>query len=247
MRKIESEELKYKCNVCTEAYVRQDILDRHTRAEHPEQSGCYCQFCYVNLNPKDKRKGENQRLEKHKNLIHSELSEEDFKTGIDFRELKYDCQKCDKKFLTENSSLFHKYSCHINSDQNRCSLCDMDFEASNSTKPAYSTLKYHIENIHTGQELKALDEDFQEHKLKYKCTKCDTHFLTENILKYHTSYSHREDKKCPSCDETFPWRKNRAHTMKVHMEENHPVKEIAGNETVNNFMRVFQNFTPADR
>ena len=229
LRKIEFDELVFKCKGCTLSFAREHFLEYHVARKHPELSKNYCKFCY--FCPKN--------ISHHRERVHGEFSEEDFTKEIDFKMLTFDCCLCDKKFYTENSSLFHKIVRHLDTQQTQCSLCLVDFKV---TKGHTRCLKVHIETVHTIEEIKFMNKTDQEVDHPFACEKCNGKFLTKKIWQYHLQYSHKEDKRrdlqCEVCEEKFVWSGDRAKLMREHMRTKHQVNS-KNNETVFNFMKIF--------
>ena len=229
LRKIELDELIFKCKGCSLSFAREHILEYHIGRKHPELSKNYCKFCY--FCPKN--------ITHHKERVHKELSEEDFTKEIDFKMLNFDCPSCDKKFYTENSAHFHKIVRHFDSQQNQCSLCLVDFKIQ---KKHHNALKVHLEAVHTIEELKLFNKPMKEVDQPFSCEKCTGKFLNKNILRYHLQFGHKEDKRrdlqCEICEENFVWSGARVQLMRDHMRDKHQVTSKS-NETVVNFMKIF--------
>ena len=69
---------------------------------------------------------------------------------------------------------------------NYCNLCRVDFKWG-------TNFRYHMENFHFSKvEMDAFGMKQNEEDLVHECSTCNKKFLTENILKYHSSYFHKE-------------------------------------------------------
>ena len=120
----------------------------------------------------------------------------------------------------------------------KCDLCMVNFKQKN-----FQGFTEHIQNIHTIEELQSLEKKSEETEKRFSCEKCGHSFMTENIQKYHLQYSHREDKRrdlqCEMCEESFVWSRDRARVMREHMRLSHQVTSASNNDTVVNFMKIF--------
>ena len=240
-RKIELDELKHRCKHCEQVFARDSILKYHVKFKHQTESGNYCKLCYVSI-----RK---EHVVKHRNSIHSDVSEDVFKSEINFKMLKIDCNLCDKKFLTENSQLYHQFVGHISPGTTKCKLCDQDFKNLNKkTSKVHSLLRGHLARRHCSiKEIQLYNEDITKSESEYHCSKCKKSFPSENILNYHIDSCHKEgskrDLQCQICSKNFAWAfgSNRTLLMKNHMKEEHKISGQSGNETVFNFMKVFND------
>ena len=235
LRKIEPDELKYNCTHCEQVFARDSILKYHIKLKHKEEAENFCKFCYLVV--------KKDHIKSHREKIHSDIPEQMFSMEVDFKLLKFNCSLCDKKFLTENSLIYHKFLGHIKKGENRCRLCMEEFKVSNSHHTPSSLLRAHFENIHSNvEEMKVYHVEFPKSELKYQCKKCSKSFFTENILKYHSSYGHKKDDlQCQVCNMNFTWSTDRSQLMKNHMKKEHEVGVKSGNETVFNFMKVFHD------
>ena len=178
LRKIELDELVFKCKACTLSFARDHFLEYHIGRKHPELSKNYCKFCYLC----------SKNISQYRERVHGEVSEEDFTKEIDFKNLRFDCSLCHKKFFTENSAFFHKIVKH--SDTTQCNLCLVDFKVSRNPTIA---LKQHFDIVHTIEELRVLNKPNKDQP--FSCEKCNSKFLTKNILRHHLQYSHKEAKR----------------------------------------------------
>ena len=64
--------------------------------------------------------------------------------------------------------------------------------------------------------------------LKFPCTCCDKKFMTENILQYHTRYSHQkqspgESKICNYCNKHFAWDNKITSRFNKHLKSVHGI------------------------
>ena len=156
--------------------------------------------------------------------------------------LKFKCSLCDKKFVTENSVIYHKIIKHRDLKGAFCELCQISFKLK---KVPGIYIRAHLDAIHTVDELKMMGQ--KDSSGAFQCKTCGNSFLTENILKSHTNYNHTEDKtrdiQCQICEENFPYSKGRGQLMKAHMQKRHSVRGKFSGETVVNFMRIFNDMS----
>lgn len=235
-RKIEPEDLQYKCRHCLASFVSVDILKYHTRAEHADQSAAYCKLCHYVVS-----KGRSG-MENHKTRVHSDVADWAFNTELSSDHMKFSCQSCDQKFLTESSVVFHSFQVHRGLGKTFCNLCQADFTSR-------ASLKQHKGNIHVSlEEMRAFGLKQDGDNLSYPCNFCDKRFLTGNILNYHRSYTHKierrkEDVQCEDCEETWPWSSNRANLIRNHKKEVHGdnTSPPDTNETLQNFLNVLNS------
>ena len=96
-RRIEEEELEYKCTECGAGFLRVEI---HMRSKHADQTEGYCRLCRLIV-----YKGSNGLLN-HKKRINSDLTDWAFSSDLSSDHLKF---VCDKKFLTESSAVFQLF------------------------------------------------------------------------------------------------------------------------------------------
>ena len=215
--------------------MREHILQHHIKTRHPELSEKYCNLCYTIVRCS---------MDVHKSKIHSDLTEANFNKDkwITLELLKFNCALCDKKFLTENSVIYHKIKKHGDLKGAFCTLCQISFKQG---KRSCDYLRKHLDVIHTADELKVIGQ--KDSSGTFPCKTCGKSFLTENILKSHINYNHTEDKmmniQCQICEENFPYSKGRGQKMKAHMQERHNVKGKLSGETVVNFMRIFHDMS----
>ena len=161
--------------------------------------------------------------------------------------LKYQCQSCDLKFLSIHILKYHTKKAH-ESKLTFCKLCRVNFK--NNFK-----LKTHRTNVHTSQEeIEALNVKSELSGLKEACRYCNDKFLNANVLRYHITYSHKEEKKqdivCDICNQVFKFDNNRQAKFTRHMKNHNDSSSSSGttkksvkNMTVENFMSFFNSLT----
>ena len=219
-KEIEEVDLIHGCRICDNKFISQNTLDHHMKRKHDSvtRKPLSCKLCYVALkNSSD--------LEKHIMKIHKEEMGL-LKKGIDESMLVFKCNDCDKKFITEKLMGHHARYQHrvLQEAQSYCKLCYVDFKTS-------SYFKAHKLNIHKSeQELNAFTGELKWETLSFMCKFCDEWFLTENVLRYHYTYSHKkerqEDIQCDHCNKVFKWNYGRKRLVEKHMQVVHSVENF---------------------
>merc|ERR1719318_1750166 len=219
-KNIEEVDLIHACRICYDKFISQNTLDHHMKRKHDSvtRKPLNCKLCYVALkNTSD--------LEKHNTKIHkAEMGL--LKKDIDESMLLFKCNDCDKKFITEKLMCYHARYQHkgLQEAQSYCRLCYVDFK----TSPYF---KAHKLNIHKSQqELNAFTGELKWETLSFMCKYCDEWFLTENILRYHYTYSHRKERQddiqCDHCNKVFKWNYGRKRLVEKHMQVVHAVENF---------------------
>ena len=178
---IEDSQLVFKCDECDWKFLKNSFLSYHKARKHneTEKTDNYCHLCRHNLTKSSK-------LSSHNKRIHADLEDWAFSSEIPPDRLTFHCQVCGEGFMTENCLNFHSRMKHKKTFGNYCNLCRVDFKWG-------TNFRYHMENFHFSKvEMDAFGMKQNEEDLLYECLTCNKKFLTENILKYHTSYFHKE-------------------------------------------------------
>ena len=105
--------------------------------------------------------------------------------------LKYECTSCDKKFIREHILKYHEKYQHREAKETSsyCKLCSVTFKFP-------SWFKLHKKNIHTAkEEIDAFSVIIEQTSLRFECKFCKRKCLTQNILRYHLSNNHKEEKR----------------------------------------------------
>ena len=125
-----------------------------------------------------------------------------FDGDIDESLLVYSCKSCEYKFVNEQILRNHQKYRHKEAPETGtfCKLCDIGFKFP-------SLFKKHKEVIHK-EDLWAFEVDLDDSMLRYECPHCSLKFITENLLKYHTTLKHKEESKqndsyCKLCYHDF--------------------------------------------
>jgi uncharacterized Zn-finger protein len=206
---------KFNCEPCDVKFLTQNIMNYHTRYRHKESTakGIYCKLCHLKYKHPSV-------LANHKKKIHKNEMQY-FSIKMEENELKYSCNECNRKFVTENILSHHNRYRHntLQPRETACVLCQIEF------KNIYQQ-RAHVKNIHRSEEEKlALDnKTIEEERLIFICKHCDKKFLTANILSHHKKYIHRRlqprETVCRLCQVNFGnIYKQRAHVKNVHKAE----------------------------
>ena len=178
---IEESQLVFKCDECDLKFLKNSFMSIHKARQHneTERTDNYCRLCRHNLTKSSK-------LASHNKRIHADVEDWAFTSEIPPHLLTFKCQVCGEGFMTENSLNFHSRMKHKKTFGNYCNLCRVDFKWG-------TNFRYHMENFHFSKvEMDAFGMKQNEEDLVHECSTCNKKFLTENILKYHSSYFHKE-------------------------------------------------------
>ena len=116
--------------------------------------------------------------------------------AIDEDMLSYDCDHCEKKFLTENILNHHTRYYHQKRQRKNEAIVKKGMEVNESTcKLCYVDFKYPTQlERHKGvvhkYELDGFDQNLSELDLTFSCEKCDQKFWSAKSLEYHTEKNH---------------------------------------------------------
>ena len=253
---ISEDTFAHQCH-CSKKFLTQNSLDFHkvhvhqelrekNRSISSEVGNVKCQLCYE---PFKKRFYLSAHMKKHDSDDRQLLSQAQ---GITEAMLKYSCRFCELKFVSQETQRFHTRKRHIQSET-YCRLCYVTFRESRM-------FQAHKKNIHKSpEELDALKTKIDSQSLEFSCNYCEKKFLTINVLKYHNTYSHREERKkditCEYCDKLFKYNPNRKanfenHMRRVHNLENFSMDDVSQdshmqepsqNRTVQNFLSLFNS------
>ena len=248
---ISQEALIHQCH-CGERFLTKSSLAFHKVNIHKEARKKFvsskvgsvkCQLCYESFK-------KTFYLSAHLKKQHQE--DKHFLSGGDISDAmrKYFCRFCDLKFVSLNTMRFHTRKRHIQT-VTYCGLCYVKFRDS-------AKFQAHKKNVHKSPaEIEALKTKIDSQSFEFSCNFCDLKFMTSNILKYHKTYSHREERRkditCEYCDKVFKYSPNRKanfenHLRRVHNLENSGIDDVSQETqepsesgTVQNFLSFFNS------
>ena len=190
--KVDPDQLTQNCLSCDLKFLTKNILSRHTKYGHAGSFKISCKLCYVTY------RNQND-FDKHIESLHNS-EQEKYALGEDIDQdmLSYNCDHCEKKFLTENILSYHTRYYHqkrkrqtviFNSKKKEedvndsdCRLCYVDFKYP-------SQLERHKKVVHKG-ELDAFEKNVSELEMIFSCKKCEKQFCSVKSLNYHTVVLH---------------------------------------------------------
>jgi len=239
-----------KCMLCSKK-VKSSSMKNH-KISHGSME--QCPLCYKEYQGKI-------NLRSHIKTIHKSLEEKLYLLEENKDDLKFNCEKCDLKFLTKFLLSKHNKSQHNillqknseNQDRKNifCNLCLIQF-------PRTKILKEHQERVHVSEIEKSLigNEEIKHSLLKVKCQFCENKFVNKSSMKYHRKFSHKgamkKDKEseisCEFCNKMFKWKNRKSlkmHIKNIHNLDDYDVTEhiIETPETnaANNFMDLLNS------
>ena len=246
-RDLTEEHMQHNCSSCGKIFYSQNTLDYHMQRKHRNSLGSdefYCKLCYISF-------PFNSAWKRHLKILHlndMHLFDGDFNESI----LEHHCSICEKRFSGEHILKHHQKYQHKETTEKvtYCKLCHVDFKVGKQ-------FRAHKNKIHTTQEeLVAFDVKMEMSSLPFTCKFCNKRFLTQNILRYHNNYNHKEEKRqdmfCEFCNKLFKWTRDRNRVMANHMKNQHQVIDFKAdelepvqkeNDTVRNFMFLLNSLT----
>ena len=252
---IHEDALVHQCH-CGKKFPTPSSLDFHKGSIHQElkkklatpdskvgMKSVKCPLCYE---PFKKSFYLSAHMKKHQPEERALLAGQEIQENM----LKYPCELCDLRFVSTNTLRFHTRKRHVQRET-FCRLCYVQFR---------DTAKFqaHKKNIHkTAEELNALKTKVESQDLRFSCRYCDKKFLTSNVLKYHNTYSHKEEKRrdinCEYCGQVFKYSPNRKSNLENHVRRIHNLESgesqesqeahPSQNDTVQNFLSFFNSLS----
>ena len=109
--------------------------------------------------------------------------------------LKFDCNKCSFKFLTDKLLTNHKKSHNRNSNRvpskkvktEKCKLCYIVLK--------WTGLSDHVKRVHPIDK-KFLEQEITDRELKFHCSVCDKKFVSKLLLNAHSRQHELRDIDC---------------------------------------------------
>ncbi len=178
-----------KCTYCDFASYSKTQLNEHTRRKHLKQKPFKCDVC-------DYASSDKEHLKAHVISKHTE------------REKSWQCEECDRKFVSKLSLRTHVKMCHKKEYEFFCDLCD--YKAFGKLR-----METHKNAIH-------------RHVKPHKCAKCDFATASKGSLARHVKVQHeigqRKTKEyaCDACD----FRTNYLSSLNRHKTQQHTSKLI---------------------
>ena len=173
--------------------------------------------------------------------------------GIQEEMLKYPCEFCHLKFVSNDTLRFHARRRHVERET-YCRLCYVQFR--DSTK-----FQAHKKNVHkTADEQEMLKTKVESQDFEFSCKYCDKRFFKSHLLKYHITRSHKEERRqdinCEYCGKIFKFSPNRKsyfenHVRRIHNLEDFSIDDVSQetpshpsqNATVQNFLSFFNSIS----
>ena len=198
-----------KCNYCPREFPSSKSLRKHSWKVHNkkvsvvEDKSKYsfkCQLCYLPFKY-------TSVMEKHQNKVHSKEDLALLNQSISDDQLKYPCNHCGKKFLSQNILSYHM---RTHPDVQKCMLCRVTFYGS-------AKLESHKKIFH-GNEIEAFED---KGDLNYSCNSCSEKFMTKNSVMYHSKVVHKsKETYCKLCRLNFKTNTGLfSHKRTIHISE----------------------------
>ena len=236
---IQENDCKFQCQSCDEKFISENSKNCHSENAHGgklkqrTQALTECKLCYRTFKLPCNLK---QHIEKgHRN------DKEFLNKEIKHSDLKYSCDVCPQKFVTEN--ILKKHSDRHLSDEfsylkiecfrkdikrYQCKFCYVKFKK----VATFKTFLYHMITEHKTEE-SLFKIKINPGECQHACTNCNLKFITEDVVKYHEVKTHKKanvvqkrpmsknpiqnDLKCQLCFAKFETStKRNLHVYRVH-------------------------------
>ena len=199
---LQHEKVSWICEVCSQPYESEDKKNSHEKSSHPDVKCEHCDRIF--------RKN-SKRLRIHIKREHMKVT--------------YDCDVCEKAFLSKGNLKQHKDIVHSEVKVNECDICGLKMSTS-------VALKYHKETVHDqirdnckicgkSYERKNLySHMYSVHGEKIPCEQCGKN-IRKAGMKEHISRVHSDVKNwpCDDCGKKFGTKKNlKRHHDAVHLK-----------------------------
>ena len=156
-----------------------------------------CKLCFAEFSNLRNLAAHTGRHREDKDSYNRDIKEED---------LKFACNKCGLKFLSEHLRAFHFKKKHRGRDQSResssvasaepvsCKLCYEEYK----TQASFLSHK----RLHT-EDFETYNRELKEEDLKFECLRCNQKFLSIHLQRYHAINSHSMGQKCDTDPKKF--------------------------------------------
>ncbi|XP_041369061.1 zinc finger protein 37 homolog [Gigantopelta aegis] len=199
----------FQCDQCGKNFSSIDSLSHHQRGLHSNIKPYSCEECgqFFNFHHSYKL-----HMRKHRG------------------ERPYQCDLCDKSYLTGTHLKAHKQAIHHSGDKHKftCNVCNKEFNYNNSLK---THMMIHLnERPHkcsmcskgfvTRQALKAHEESYHVSEKNYQCDICLKFYKSEHLRNVHRR-RHTDDVNrfmCDICGRQFMFKSNLDAHVFVHMD-----------------------------
>jgi len=236
------------CKLCSKVFANSRTMKHHMKVQHSDSnSGVVCEHCSKEFKTKS-------LLKRHIARLHSTTSPWKFpctlcsigrcnseealqKHMLEYHSgLEYQCEKCDKRFLSPHARSQHERNQH-GEKTIQCDQCDMRFVLE-------SQLRGHIKKTHQktkdqicphcGEAFEPYSVAFKAHvnrhteNRQFGCETCGKSFLVESHLKTHMKL-HTLPYFCDKCDSRFgSTLALKEHTRIVHDQQQIPCRHGCG-------------------
>ena len=182
---VSSLECKFNCDVCSESFFTQNILNYHTRTKHTKDLRsnfcklCRHQFKYTCL------------LVSHKQKWHvAEL--ELFNMDLSALESPFSCNICEESYTTQNTLNYHmrKHSKDERRKPKKCTTCSKQFSWSSSRE---KKIEFHMKNVHKVNMAAETKKSTSSKSLKSFCSLCNRQFKYTCLLVTHKKKWHKNE------------------------------------------------------
>ena len=186
--------------------------------KHPKQFNC--NNCAASFILKSK-------LQRHINAVHLNLK-------------PYECDHCQMSFAQKSDIQKHINAVHLKLKPFECDQCQKSFSLKGQLKNHINAIHLKIKPYESDQCKKSFSQKSQlithvhqqikSHKYKdlktssYKCSDCDSSFVTRNTLKHHVNRVHLKIKPlrklvCNECEESFEHKQSlEYHMNRIHLK-----------------------------
>ena len=208
MTQLTLEDFSSNCGICSLKFLTKNSVVYHQKIEHRVgvERTIECEKCKKVLKPANlkahmkihmekalecqlcyKRFRIRQHLNEHQTNVHKNEAQYLDRDILD-SELIYNCDECNKRFVSQNSLLAHRR--HHDKNINAKSTAKKGTKESHACRLCYKTFScrrdvvQHEKGVHV-KEAKYLQREILDSELVHICTLCDKRFVTNNLLVSH--------------------------------------------------------------